>query len=165
MKQLQTPHLLIINKSSKQNIPVNNSMPIHISHHKILFISGYIVQYRIGILQNFIPTPQIKPKPNSETNTTPKLTYYENLAQPFWICFQQGYSIRFLNHNRSPIPHTTPIFQSHYISLYRVRFIGILLSHVPNKTLWKCIRLLIPNHHRLDHKLSPSLPNEINLIN
>ena len=57
MKQLQTPHLLIINKSSKQNIPVNNSMPIHISHQKILFISGYTVQYRIGILQNFIPTP------------------------------------------------------------------------------------------------------------
>ena len=57
MKQLQTPHLLIINKSSKQSIPVNNSMPIHISHQKILFISGYTVQYRIGILQNFIPTP------------------------------------------------------------------------------------------------------------
>lgn len=57
MKQLQTPHLLIINKSSKQDILVNNSIPIHISHHKILFIFGYMVQYRIGILQKFIPTP------------------------------------------------------------------------------------------------------------
>ena len=79
MKQLQTPHLLIINKSSKQNMPVNNSMPIHTSLHKILFISGYMVQYQIGILQNFIPTPWIKPKLNLETNTTPNSTYYENL--------------------------------------------------------------------------------------